>query len=307
MSSIDFGAVLREIHGQIQPKLEQGELPVYISALADGGSHFGMALCTIGGEEHAVGESETPFTIQSISKVFALALVFRELGDAMWERVGREPSGTPFNSLLLLEHERGIPRNPLINAGALVVTDLLIRLHPADPLGALLELVRAATGSPAVHIDGRVAQSEKAHAHRNHALAALMKSFGNIDADLGTLLEVYCAQCAITMTCTELARAFRFLANRGVIPGREERVLSVSQAKRVSALLITCGLYDESGDFAFRVGLPGKSGVGGGIAAIIPGLLSVAVWSPRLDPFGNSLAGILALEWFTTATGISIF
>jgi glutaminase len=308
VSSVDYRQVVEQIARDVRPLLGRGAVADFVPALAAADpKQFGMALSTLAGEEISVGDAGVPFSIQSISKVLTLTLVLGKLGEELWQRVGREPSGNPFNSLVQLEYERGLPRNPFINAGALVVTDLLMRLHPADPLGVLLDFARTAARSTSVHIDGRVAQSEKARSHRNQALAALMKSFGNIDADLDQLLDVYCAQCAITMTCQELARTFLFLANRGVVPHTSQRVLTTSQAKRLSALMLTCGLYDESGDFAFRVGLPGKSGIGGGIAAIIPGLLSVAVWSPGLDGCGNSLAGIQALEQFTTATGISVF
>ncbi len=306
----DLQRVLEKIHRDLQPRLGEGRVADYIPALAGADPRrFAMAVATLEGAELGVGEVDAPFSVQSISKVYALTLVLRRLGERVFERVGREPSGSAFNSLVLLEHERGVPRNPFINAGALVVTDLLLEEHPVDPLGALLELVRGLARSAAVHVDGRVAQSEKAHSHRNQALAALMKSFGTIRGEVATLIDVYCAQCAITMSCRELARSFLYLANHGLPPGagEEARLLTRSQAKRLGALMLTCGLYDESGDFAFRVGLPGKSGVSGGVVAVIPGLLSVAVWSPALDEHGNSRAGIEALEQFTTETGVSIF
>lgn len=220
--------------------------------------------------------------------------------------MGREPSGNPFNSLVQLEHEQGIPRNPFINAGALVVTDRLMSLyeHPKD---AILNFVRNLCGNDDIYYDKHIAQSERGHADRNLALAYFMKSFGNIKNDVEAVVDVYCHQCAIAMSCVDLSRAFLFLADHGLNPYSREQILTVSQAKRLGALMLTCGFYDESGDFAFRAGLPGKSGVGGGVAAYIPGNLAIAVWSPELNEHGNSLMGMETLERFTTDIGNSIF
>ena len=252
------------------------------------------------------GDAQVCFSIQSISKVFTLAMVTRRIGDEIWKAVGREPSGNPFNSLVQLEYEQGMPRNPFINAGALVVTDRLISLYP-HPKDTMIEFVRELCANDDIYYDKEIARSERLNADRNMALAYFMKSFGNIENDVETLLDVYCHQCAISMSCTDLARAFLFLSNRGINPFNGEQILTVSQAKRLGALMLTCGFYDESGDFAFRVGLPGKSGVGGGIAAYIPGNLAITVWSPGLNRHGNSLIGMAALEHFTTDIGNSIF
>jgi glutaminase len=304
----DYQQVLDGIARRVRPFIDQGRVADYIPALAVANPRrFGMAVSTLEGQHVAVGDAEVPFSVQSISKVLSLTLVLGRVGERLWQRVGREPSCNPFNSLVQLEVEKGRPRNPFINAGALVVTDLLLAEYPDDPVGALLDLARRLSGNPSTSVDLELAHSERRTSYRNQATAALMKSFGTIEAEVDRLIDVYCQQCAITMTCSDLARSFLFLANHGVIPGSGERILTRSQAKRLGALMLTCGLYDESGDFAFRVGLPGKSGVSGGIVAIIPGLLSVAVFGPALDPAGNSLAGVQALEWFTTDLGVSIF
>ena len=299
--------MIDRIRDEVRELWGQGRVADYIPALAKvDPRQFGMAVATLDGHEYSTGDAQECFSIQSISKVFTLAMVTRHVGDDIWDAVGREPSGNPFNSLVQLEYEQGKPRNPFINAGALVVTDRLISLYP-HPKDAMLEFVRSLCGNDDIYYDKEIARSERLNADRNMSLAYLMKSFGNIRNDVDTLLDVYCHQCAISMSCVDLARAFLFLSNRGVNPFSGKQVLSVSQAKRLGALMLTCGFYDESGDFAFRAGLPGKSGVGGGIAAYIPGNLAVTVWSPELNRHGNSLAGMAALEHFTTDIGNSIF
>lgn len=306
----DYQAVIDRIYDTVAPMWPQAVPADYIPALAAADpSRYGIAVRTLDGQTFLAGDADTPFSIQSISKVFTYAMVVRHIGDRIWQSVGREPSGTAFNSLVQLEYEHGIPRNPFINAGALVVTDRLIDLYPR-PKEAILDFVRNLCGNPDIYYDNTIARSERYTASRNLSLAYLMKSFGNIHNDIDTLIDVYCCQCAISMSCLDLARAFLFLTNRGVnplAPGGPETILTPSQAKRLGAVMLTCGFYDESGDFAFRVGLPGKSGVGGGIAAYIPGSLSIAVWCPGLNSYGNSLLGIETLERFTTDIGTSIF
>lgn len=304
---MDYGEVIARLYDEVKSFRGQGKVADYIPALAEvDPGQYGIAVQTLTGKTFQVGDAETRFSIQSISKVFTLAMVTRHLGDELWKSVGREPSGNPFNSLVQLEHEQGIPRNPFINAGALVVTDRLMSLyeHPKD---AILNFVRNLCGNDDIYYDKHIAQSERGHADRNLALAYFMKSFGNIKNDVEAVVDVYCHQCAIAMSCVDLSRAFLFLADHGLNPYRREQILTVSQAKRLGALMLTCGFYDESGDFAFRAGLPGKSGVGGGVAAYIPGNLAIAVWSPELNEHGNSLMGMETLERFTTDIGNSIF
>ena len=233
-------------------------------------------------------------------------LTLSRMGDSIWTRVGKEPSGDPFNSLVLLEHEHGVPRNPFINAGALVVTDTLMH-HTRDPKRLLRDYTRVLSRDFSIDFDQEVARSELEHADNNAALAHFMKAHGRIDHSVDQLLDVYCHQCALAMSCADLARAFLPLANRGMSPLVEEAVLTQRQAKRINALMLTCGTYDSVGSFAYRVGLPAKSGVGGGTVAIVPGLMCLTVWSPELDRSGNSYVGVAALELFTTITGLSIF
>lgn len=307
MTIEDYRNTIVRIYDEVLHFRGRGKVADYIPALAHvDPAHFGIALRTIRGESATQGDALVNFSIQSISKVFTFAMVMSHLGEEIWKSVGREPSGNPFNSLVQLEYEKGVPRNPFINAGALVITDRIMELYPR-PKEAILEFVRELCGNSDIYYDRQVAVSERAHADRNMALAYLMKSFGNIHNDVEALVDVYCHQCSISMNCDDLARAFLFLANKGVNPADGKRILSESQAKRLGALMATCGFYDESGDFAFRVGLPGKSGVGGGIVAYLPERLSIAVWSPELDIHGNSLMGIEVLERFTTEIASSIF
>lgn len=305
---MDYPGILEEIKHEIKPLFGQGKVASYIPALAKADSDkFGMTITTLDGNTYEVGDSKDTFTIQSISKVFTLAQAFSYFGDSIWERVGREPSGNPFNSLIQLEYEHGIPRNPFINAGALVITDLLISEFGDNAKTEIVNFLRRISQDYTIDVDLEVAYSEKNNGYRNAALANFMKAFGNIKNDIEQVLDVYFYHCSILMNCAELSKSIHFLANHGIVPHSGERILTKSQAKRLNALLLTCGLYDASGDFAFRVGLPGKSGVSGGIVALIPRKLGISVWSPELDEFGNSLIGVKALELFTTKTGVSIF
>jgi len=299
--------IITEIYGDVKPFFGRGKVADYIPALARvRPDQLGIAMQTLDGQTAAAGDSEIRFSIQSISKTFSLALAFALEGNDLWKRVGVEPSGNPFNSLIQLEFENGKPRNPFINAGALVVTDVLCR-HYDDPKSVILNFIRSLAGENSIHFDDEVAASEKATGFRNQSLAWFLKSCGNLHSDVDTVLDVYFHQCSIAMNCRELSRAFLFLANHGVHPYTGEALLTRSQAKRLNAILLTCGFYDQAGEFAFRVGMPGKSGVGGGVAAFIPGELAIAVWSPELNEYGNSVVGMQALEWFTTRTGRSIF
>jgi glutaminase len=303
----DYQHILATICNEVQPLLRQGRVAHYIPELAKvPPDHFGMAVYCLDGRTYRVGDADARFSLQSVTKLFALALAFSREGDAIWHRVGREPSGNPFNSLVQLEYERGVPRNPFINAGALVITDILASRF-VQPDIAVLQFMRMLADEPAIDFDPVVASSELRTANRNSAIAYFMKDFGNLHNPVDAVIDAYCRQCSITMSCAELAKAGSFLAQHGTVPWSGEQILDGSSAKRLNALMLTCGTYDAAGDFAYRVGLPAKSGVGGGILALVPGELALAVWSPGLDATGNSLAGTYALERFTTLTGRSIF
>lgn len=306
-TSPDYGKVIEQIYKDLNQWERTGKVADYIPVLAEvDPNHYGISVQTLAGESFHIGDTKTTFSIQSISKVFTLALVFHHLGEDLWKSVGREPSGTPFNSLIQLESEQGIPRNPMINAGALVVTDRLLNYF-RNPKEELLSFVRCVSNNPNVDYDERVAASELENSDRNRALAHFMKSYGNIHNEVDALMDAYCHQCSLKMNTEDLAKSFQVLVNHGTNPWTGNQLLTLSQAKRLGAVLMTCGFYDESGDFAFRVGMPGKSGVGGGVVAYIPNVLSIAVWSPALNPHGNSTLGIETLERFTTMIGDSVF
>lgn len=304
-SGLGLGGVLEDLVRQHRPASMLGSVPASIPHLAGADFRsFGIAVAMVSGEVFSAGDAAVPFSIQSISKVFSLALALgHEGGPELWSRVHREPSGTAFNSLVQLDAEGGIPRNPFINAGALVVTDHLIDAF-GDASEEVLRLLASPSGRGAVNTEA--VQSELSRSERNFALAHFLADLGNLRNPPAAVVRHYVRQCSIEMSCKDVALAGLFLANDGVGP-TGQRVVSPSVAKRIGAVMLTCGMYDAAGEFAYRVGLPSKSGVGGGILTIVPGVGSVCVWSPRLDAHGNSLAGASALAELSDRTGWSIF
>ena len=303
----DFEVILGQLPEAITDSFGQGSPADYIPALAEVPAHkFGMAISTVDGRDYVVGDAEEGFSIQSISKVFGLSQAVHFAGEAVYQRVGVEPSGNPFNSLSQLEYENGIPRNPFINAGALVISDILLE-HLKSPKRDFLDMIRGLSGNLDIHYDERVFRSEYDNGHRNAALAHYLQSFGNIKNPINQVLDFYFYQCSLKMSCLDLARASRFLAADGQHPYRDEKVLNPLQTRRINTLMMTCGTYDEAGEFAFRVGLPCKSGVGGGIVAVVPGQMSICVWSPELGKKGNSLPGMKALKVFVEQTDLAVF
>lgn len=304
---MNFKVIIEEIYQKIKGIENKGEVASYIPELANVDTeNFGIHISTLDQNNFGIGNYETKFSIQSISKVLSLALAYRMLGEKIWERLGVEPSGTPFNSLVQLEVDNGIPRNPFINAGAIVISDILIS-HLENPKEDFLAFVRSLSNNSELNYSSTVAASEKAIGFRNVALCNFIKSFGNIENDPTEVLDFYFDLCSLEMTCQELSEVFLFLANNGCRTVDNLAILTKSQAKRINALMQTCGFYDESGEFAFKVGLPGKSGVGGGIIAVHPNQYTIAVWSPKLNTKGNSYKGVRFLEDFTTKSELSIF
>ncbi|WP_109851726.1 glutaminase [Aquimarina sp. AU58] len=304
---MDYQQILNEIRSELPSIHYTGKVASYIPELAKiEPKKFGMHLYCINSGHYNFGDNGERFSIQSISKVFALTMAMSLLDDELFKRVDVEPSGDPFNSLVQLEYENGVPRNPFINAGALVICDVLIS-QLKDPKKDFLDFIHKITGCTDIDINPKVFQSEKKHSYRNAAVLNLMKSFGNIKNDIETVLDFYIYQCSIEMSCKELSTAFMIYANGGKRLFDKEQILSSRKVKRINAIMQTCGFYDEAGEFSYRVGLPGKSGVGGGIVAVHPGQYTVTVWSPPLNPKGNSELGMLALERLTTLTGLSIF
>jgi len=303
---MNYETILQEIHTEVLIISASGSVTTTIPELAKvNPNKFGIHLTTITGEDAGIGDSKEKFSIQSISKALSVALAFSFLDEKMWNRVGVEPSGTAFNSLVQLEYEKGIPRNPFINSGALVIADMLVSCLK-NPKQDFLKFIRMIAGSSAIDYNLDVAQSEKDTRFRNAALANFLKSFGNIENEVETVLDFYFHQCSIEMSCQELANSFFFFANEGKTKNGKQ-ILTQSQVKRLNALMQTCGFYDESGEFTYKVGLPGKSGIGGGIVALYPKNFVIATWSPILNKKGNSELGMHALELFTTKSGLSIF
>ncbi|MFK7751103.1 MAG: glutaminase [Sedimentitalea sp.] len=305
----DLQSLLEDINDAVMRETDRGKVANYIPELAkQDNQQFGMAIATLDGQVFSSGCADTAFSIQSISKVFTLTMALGQFGDDLWARVGKEPSGSAFNSIVQLEHENGIPRNPFINAGAIVVADTVLAAQsPSDAIQEILQFVRTLAQDNTIMIDKDVAVSEAQTGFRNAALANYMRSFGNLDHPVDATLTTYFNQCAIAMSCIQLARAGLFLANGGLNPQSGLQVVPKLRVQRINALMMTCGHYDGSGEFAFTVGLPGKSGVGGGILVIVPGRAAIAVWSPGLDSNGNSKLGKMALEMLVAKTGWNIF
>lgn len=303
----NYEQIIDEVARSVGELPDRGAVASYIPELAGvNPDKFGLAICCVDGRACCTGDARVRFSLQSIAKVFALALALSVDAEEVWRRVGVEPSGDPFNSLVQLEYERGVPRNPMINAGALVVCDILNETFD-DPLGEVVAFVRTVCGDRSVDFDRRVAQSEMDTAFRNRSLLNLMRGFGNIRGDVEEVLWLYTRICALAMDCEQLARAYLFLADHGSRLPQSYAALSASRIKRINAIMLTSGFYDEAGEFAFRVGLPGKSGVGGGIAAVCPDRFAVAAWSPRLGDSGNSVRGTAALAGLVERTDSSIF
>jgi len=304
---MDYTKILNKINKEVKPYFGKGKVASYIPALSRiNPNKFGISIQCIDGKEYHLGDSYEPFSIQSISKVFTLADVFYQIGSKLWTRVGREPSSNQFNSLIELEIDNGIPRNPFINAGALVITDMICE-QQVGPKLHILNYIRKLCHNPNIEYNEEVAESEAQNGFRNAALANFLKSCDNLKQPIDQVLDTYFKQCSIEMSCADLSHACLFLANNGKTLNNTREILSFRQTKKVNSLMMICGLYNKIRNFAWRVGLPGKSGVGGGIVAVVPGKLVITVWAPELNQNGNSFVGIKALELFTTLTKRSIF
>ena len=305
----DLAQIVAEVAKEVQPHRGEGHVADYIPALARvDANRFGLAVMTVDGQVAEAGDAWMPFSIQSISKVFTLTMALQRLGDDLWTRVGREPSGSRFNSIVQLEAEQGIPRNPFINAGAVVVTDaLVVGRPPMEVVTDIRDTLRRLADNDTIDVDKEVASSEAATGFRNYSLAYFMRGFDNLKNPVEDTLTAYFNQCSLRISCRQLARAGLFLANRGKDPISGDQIISPEHARRISAVMMTCGHYDASGEFAFQVGLPGKSGVGGGILTVVPGKAAIGVWSPGLNASGTSQVGAMALEKLAAKTGWSVY
>ncbi|MBU2929311.1 glutaminase [Winogradskyella psychrotolerans] len=303
----DYSQIIENAYKFTKSLKNQGKLATYIPELANvDPDKFGVHMTKLDGDNFGIGDHLEKFSIQSIAKVLSLSLAVKFLGERIWTRIDVEPSGTKFDSLLLLETYKGIPRNPFVNSGAIVICDILIT-HLENAREEFLEFVRDLSDIPDLNYSDKIADSEKATGFRNVALCNFIKSLGNIKNDPAEVLDFYFDMCSLEMNCEQLSRTFSFLANGGKKLSDGKKILTSSQTKRINALMLTCGFYDESGEFAFKVGLPGKSGVGGGIVALYPNNFTIAVWSPKLNPNGNSFKGMKLLETVTTHSEMSIF
>jgi len=304
---MDYQKIINEVSEEIKTIPQEGSVADYIPELAKiNPNQFALHVQSLENKCYSFGDINQKFSIQSISKVFALTKAYMIHSGKLWTRVGVEPSGNPFNSLVQLEYENGIPRNPFINAGALVIIDILCDTLE-NPKQELLDFIRKLAGNEDIHFNKKVAESEKRTGFKNAAQINLMKSFGNIKNDINEVLDVYYYLCSIEMSVVDLSKSFMIFVNHGILMSDNTRIMNSSKTKRVNALMQTCGFYDEAGEFSFKVGLPGKSGVGGGIVAVHPEKYAVAVWSPPLNKKGNSYLGMKALEMLTTKTELSIF
>ena len=292
-------SVLDEIAEACRQKAADGKVASYIPALARvDPSKFALVVRTADGQEFATGDADQPFSIQSVSKLFSLALAMEWVGEDLWKKVDREPSGMRFNSLIQLETEHGIPRNPFINAGAIATTDALLSGRPGWPEDLATQM-RLMSGNDAITFDDEVYESEKATGDLNRAMAYVLKAHGNLAGDPMQVVNAYFRACSLAISARDLTRAAMFL----VTPQDNASACAEGlHAQRIRAIMRTCGLYDQSGEFAYRVGLPGKSGVGGGILVTQPGVFAACAWSPPLDRFGNSVAGQAALEMLASKT-----
>lgn len=304
---VNYQDIIQEVYQKVNSMEDPGQPASYIPELETvDADNFGVYLTTLDQGAFGVGNCYEAFSIQSIAKVLSLSLAYGILGEHIWNRVGVEPSGTAFNSLIQLDADNGIPRNPFINSGAIVISDILLS-NLENPKEDFLAFVRSISKNAAINYSPTIAASEKAVGFRNVALCNFIKSLGNINNDPAEVLDFYFDLCSLEMNCKELSELFLFLANNGVNVFDKSAIVTKSQSKRINALMQTCGFYDESGEFAFKVGLPGKSGVGGGIIAVHPNQYAIAVWSPKLNTKGNSYKGMRFLEEFTTKSQLSIF
>ncbi|MGB5555425.1 MAG: glutaminase [Flavobacteriaceae bacterium] len=304
---MNYQAIIEKVYHETKELSNTGKIATYIPELANVDPNmFGVYMTRLNGEGIGIGDYQEKFSIQSIAKVFSLTLAYKILGEALWKKVDVEPSGTKFDSLLHLEINKGIPRNPFLNSGAIVVCDILVT-HLKDAKKEFLEFVRDLSNLPDLTYSDKIADSEKANGYRNVALCNFIKALGNIENDPTEVLDFYFDMCSLEMNCQQLSYALTYLANGGIKVSNGVEIITKPQSKRINAVMLTCGFYDESGEFAFRVGLPGKSGVGGGIVALYPNSYTIAVWSPPLNPNGNSFLGMKFLEEFTTHSDVTIF
>ena len=287
-------------------KTGRGHVATYIPELGKAdGSKLGVCVYSITGERFSVGDTKERFSIQSISKIINLALALEICGfDQVFQNVGLEPSGDPFNSLIKLENTDSSPYNPMINAGAMVVASYLA---PELPFDEVLKQVRVLCMDDDIVMDEKIYNSEMSHISRNRAIAYLLESKGYIGSNVEACLDFYVRMCSLSVTAESLAGLALILANDGIHPRTGERVLQSYTVKVVKTIMLTCGMYDGSGEFALRVGIPSKSGVGGGILSVVDREMGIGIYGPSLDNKGNSVGGECVLAYLSQELHLHMF
>ena len=298
---------LDDLHSRYRT-LDDGSLASYIPELTKADPDwFGISIVTADGQTFAAGDTRQNFTIQSISKVFAYGLALEDHGrEALLEKVGVEPTGDPFNSLIRLDKDSKRPFNPMINAGAIATSSLIKGTNPTDKLNRLLAMFERYLNHEVV-IDMPTFMSERSTGHRNRAMAHLMLNFDMISHDIDSALDLYFQQCSVMVNCQDLAMMAATLANRGRQPVSQVQALSTDYVKDLLSVMYTCGMYNRAGEWAYRVGIPAKSGVSGGIIAVVPGVAGIATFSPLIDKNGNSVRGLHVFEELSGQYGLHLF
>lgn len=292
--------VIDKIAEQITYHYGRGKVATYIPKLAGVmPNQFAMSVVDSKGQFYCTGEHTTKFSIQSVSKVFLLTLVLNNLDQEIWGRMDREPSGKAFDSLIHLEETSGIPSNPFLNSGAIVMVDMLMDIFGKNTFDEVLKFIKVCSGNDELSFDHEIYLSEKESGHKNNAFCSYMKAYGNITHEVEDVLDNYYKICSISMHNSDLAKSFYYLSNRGITLAGEV-ITTQRHTKRINSIMFTCGTYNEVGDFAYLVGLPVKSGVSGAIAGCLPHNYAISVWAPELNEKGNSYLGFKALEEFTT-------
>ncbi|MEH6889860.1 glutaminase A [Bacillus sp. JJ864] len=301
---------LQQLLDQVQPYTKQGKLATYIPELGNANpDDLGIAIYHIDGHYVHAGKSQTLFTLQSISKVITLALALLDCGEEyVFSKVGMEPTGDPFNSIIKLETTSpSKPLNPMINAGALAITSMIVGNSNEEKMERILHFVREITANPSINYSSKVAISELETAYLNRSLCYYMKQNNIIDGDIEELMDLYTRQCAIEVSCIDLARIGLIFAMDGYDPYYKKQIIPKHITKICKTFMVTCGMYNESGEFAIRVGIPAKSGVAGGILGCVKGEMGIGIFGPALDANGNSLAGFKILELLSEQESWSIF
>ena len=288
--------------------LSEGRVATYIPELAKANPDwFGISVVTLDGQVFEVGDVAQKFTIQSISKVFVYGMALEDYGrENLLKKVGVEPTGDPFNSLIRLDEDSKRPDNPMVNAGAIATTSLITGQDPADRLNRMLAMFQRYVGDE-VFVDVSTFVSERSTGHRNRAMAHLMLNFGLIDEHIDEALDLYFQQCSVLVTCHDLAVMAATLANKGVNPLTGVQAVGAEHVRDILSVMYTCGMYNFAGEWAFRVGIPAKSGVSGGILAVVPNQAGIAVFSPPLDGHGNSVRGLKVFEALSQEYGFHLF